>query len=268
MLPSRYFIDLTQPEIAAQFKKNPLVILPRGSVEQHGPHLPTGTDIFAANVIAHAVAERMDGLVLPGGPLGVTPMHMPFEGTITLTPDTYMRVVTETCVSTAKHGAKYLLILNWHEGNIPLARDRRRDAAPRPRHDRAHRAGLLRRRRALRPRMRRADPRRRDRGARGARLPAGPGAPRPHRLLLRPLARPQDGQAAPHAQLPAGADRHPHHRADRLVRQSAARHGGKGHSACWTTSPTRSPRKRPRSSASSTRPRAASREIKQLSKVR
>ena len=114
---TRYFIDLTQPEIAAQLKKNPLVILPAGSVEQHGPHLPTGTDIYAANVIGHAVAERMDGLVLPGGPLGVTPMHMPFEGTITLTPDTYQRVVTETCASTAQHGAKRLLILNWHEGN-------------------------------------------------------------------------------------------------------------------------------------------------------
>src|SRR5262249_28618704 len=88
------------------------------SVEQHGPHLPTGTDTFASNVIGHAVAERMDGLVLPATPFGVTPMHMPFEGTITLTPDTYMRVVTETCVSTARHGAKYLLILNWHEGNI------------------------------------------------------------------------------------------------------------------------------------------------------
>ncbi|MDH4109661.1 MAG: creatininase family protein [Gammaproteobacteria bacterium] len=116
-LPTRYFIDLTQPEIAAQLSRNPLVILPAGSVEQHGPHLPVGTDIYAANVISHAVAERMDGLVLPGGPLGVTPMHMPFEGTITLTPDTYMRMVIETCVSTARHGAKYVLLLNWHEGN-------------------------------------------------------------------------------------------------------------------------------------------------------
>jgi creatinine amidohydrolase len=119
VLPSRYFIELTQPEIAAQLKKNPLVILPQGSVEQHGPHLPTGTDIYASNVIAHGVAERMDGLVLPGGPLGVTPLHMPFEGTITLKPDTYMRVVVETCASMAEHGAKYLLILNWHELNIP-----------------------------------------------------------------------------------------------------------------------------------------------------
>jgi creatinine amidohydrolase len=116
-LSSRYFIDLTQPEIAAHLQNNPLVILPACSVEQHGPHLPAGTDIYAANVISHAVAERMNGLVLPGGPLGVTPMHMPFESTITLSPDTYMRVVTETCVSTARHGAKYLLIINWHEGN-------------------------------------------------------------------------------------------------------------------------------------------------------
>jgi creatinine amidohydrolase len=118
-LPSRHFVDLTQPEIAAQLKSSPTVILPAGSVEQHGPHLPTGTDIFAATVISHAVAERMDALVLPATPFGVTPMHMPFEGTITLTPDTYMSIVTETCASTAKHGAKYLLILNWHEGNIP-----------------------------------------------------------------------------------------------------------------------------------------------------
>lgn len=119
MLPSRYFIELTQPEIAAQLKANPLVILPAGSVEQHGPHLPAGTDTFAANVIAAAVAERMDGLVLPATPFGVTPMHMPFEATITFSPDTYMRVVNETCVSTAEHGARRLLILNWHEGNIP-----------------------------------------------------------------------------------------------------------------------------------------------------
>lgn len=119
MLPSRWFIELTQPEIASQLRNHPLVILPAGSVEQHGPHLPTGTDIYAAEVIAHAVAERMDALVLPGGPLGVTPLHMAYEGTITLTAETYIRLVTETCASTARHGAERLLILNWHEGNIP-----------------------------------------------------------------------------------------------------------------------------------------------------
>jgi creatinine amidohydrolase len=119
MLPTRHFLDLTQPEIAAQLQANPLVILPAGSVEQHGPHLPAGTDIYASQVIGHAVAERMDALLLPATPFGVTPMHMPFEATITLSPDTYQRVVVETCAATAKHGAKELLVLNWHEGNIP-----------------------------------------------------------------------------------------------------------------------------------------------------
>ncbi|HEY7674980.1 MAG TPA: creatininase family protein [Burkholderiales bacterium] len=116
---TRQFIELTQPEIAAQFKKNPLVIFPAGSVEQHGPHLPTGTDIFASVVIGEEVARRMDGLVLPSVPFGVTPMHMPFEGTISFSPETYIAVVKEVCASTAKHGAKYLLVINWHEGNIP-----------------------------------------------------------------------------------------------------------------------------------------------------
>ena len=119
MLPSRNFSDLTQPEIATQFKKNPLVILPAGSVEQHGPHLPAGTDSFAANLISAELASRMDGLVLPGPTIGVTPMHMPYEGTITFNPQTYIQVVTEICASTAVHGAKSLMIVNWHEGNIP-----------------------------------------------------------------------------------------------------------------------------------------------------
>jgi creatinine amidohydrolase len=116
---ARLFTDLTQPEIARQLKRNPLVILPTGSVEQHGAHLPAGTDSFAAELVAEAVAERMDGLVLPGPGVGVTPMHMPYEATISFTPGTYIRLVTEICESAAKHGAKMLMIVNWHEGNIP-----------------------------------------------------------------------------------------------------------------------------------------------------
>jgi creatinine amidohydrolase len=116
---TRIFAELTQPEIAEQFKRNPLVLIPAGSVEQHGAHLPTGTDSIAAELVAAAVAQRMDGVVLPGPLVGVTPMHMPYAGTVTFTPDTYIRVVTEICESAASHGAKQLMIVNWHEGNIP-----------------------------------------------------------------------------------------------------------------------------------------------------
>ena len=58
---TRQFIELTQPEIAAQFKKNPLVIFPAGSVEQHGPHLPAGTDIFASEIWKTKVQLPGDG---------------------------------------------------------------------------------------------------------------------------------------------------------------------------------------------------------------
>jgi creatinine amidohydrolase len=98
------------------------VILPMGSVEQHGPHLPTGTDFFAATAIALAVAGHLDALVLPLCPLGVTPMHMPFPGTVSLRPQTLQDVVTDIGSSLAQHGCQEFVILNWHEGNIaPLA---------------------------------------------------------------------------------------------------------------------------------------------------
>ena len=116
---SRKFENLTQPEIAKNLKENPLVILPTGSVEQHGAHLPAGTDIFAAEAISEKVAKLMNGLILPGGSLGVTPMHMPYEATISLSPETYMNLMFDICNSAAAHGAKKLLVINWHEGNIP-----------------------------------------------------------------------------------------------------------------------------------------------------
>ena len=188
MLPSRYFIDLTQPEIAAQLKKNPLVILPAGSVEQHGPHLPTGTDIFASNVIGHAVAERMDGLVLPATPFGVTPMHMPFEGTITLHAR-HLHARGDRDLRLDRQARRQVPAdPQLARGQHPLARHRRGIAASRPRHDGADRAGLLRRRGTVRPFLQRPHPRRRDRGAGRARLPARPRASRPHRLFVRPHA--------------------------------------------------------------------------------
>jgi creatinine amidohydrolase len=117
-MPSRCFDELTDPEIAAALARSPRVILPMGSVEQHGPHLPTGTDFFAATAIALAVAGHLDALVLPLCPLGVTPMHMPFPGTVSLRPQTLQNVVTDIGSSLAQHGCREFVILNWHEGNI------------------------------------------------------------------------------------------------------------------------------------------------------
>jgi creatinine amidohydrolase len=117
--PGRRFDELTDPEIAAALARSPRVVLPMGSVEQHGPHLPTGTDFFAATAISLAVAEHLDALVLPLCPLGVTPMHMPYPGTVSLRPETLQAVVGDIGSSLAAHGCREFVLLNWHEGNIP-----------------------------------------------------------------------------------------------------------------------------------------------------
>ncbi|HET9719814.1 MAG TPA: creatininase family protein [Solirubrobacteraceae bacterium] len=118
-MTSRRFEELSDPEIAAAWARSPRAIVPLGSIEQHGPHLPTGTDFFAATAIAEAVAEQVDALVLPLCPLGVTPMHMPYPGTISLQPQSLHNVLVDIGSSIAQHGCSQLVILNWHEGNIP-----------------------------------------------------------------------------------------------------------------------------------------------------
>jgi creatinine amidohydrolase len=118
-MASRRFDELTDPEIAAALARSPRAILPMGSIEQHGPHLPTGTDFFAATSIALAVAEHTDALVLPLCPLGVTPMHMPYPGTVSLRPQTLQDVIWDIGSSLVSHGCREFVILNWHEGNIP-----------------------------------------------------------------------------------------------------------------------------------------------------
>ncbi|HEX8732891.1 MAG TPA: creatininase family protein [Ktedonobacterales bacterium] len=118
-MATRRFIELSQPEIRAALARHPLVLVPLGSVEQHGPHLPTGTDYYASQVIADAVAERLDGLTLPFSPIGVTPMHMPYEGTLSVSADLFQRLLVEVVGSAAAHGAREVALINWHEGNIP-----------------------------------------------------------------------------------------------------------------------------------------------------
>lgn len=119
-MPRAYsLMDITQPEAAALLADNPVVVIPTGSVEQHGPHLPLGTDYYAALVIAQRVAQDLNALLVPFTPLGVTPFHMSFVGTITLNPESYASLLTDVCESMVKHGARRFIIVNWHEGNTP-----------------------------------------------------------------------------------------------------------------------------------------------------
>lgn len=114
--------NMTLPDVKAQLERHPVAVIPTGSVEQHGSHLPYGTDWFAAHLFAERLANDIDALLLPFTPLGVTPVHMGFVGTISLSPDTFMGMLRDVCESIVKHGARYIVIVNWHEINEPLIR--------------------------------------------------------------------------------------------------------------------------------------------------
>jgi creatinine amidohydrolase len=109
---------LTSPEVAAALSRSPVAVLPFGSVEQHGPHLPTGTDTIAARLVAAAVAERLDAILVPFGPYGITPIHAGHPGTISLQRNTFEALLSDVSDEMVAMGVSRFVFVNWHEGNI------------------------------------------------------------------------------------------------------------------------------------------------------
>ena len=125
--PERQLERLSQPAAAELIGSSGLAVLVAGSVEQHGGHLPLGTDAFAAMSIAERVAHRLDTVVASLGPVGVAHYHGGWPGGLTLTPETMSAVFVEVCGGLRTAGATRILVVNWHEGNsatLRLAADR------------------------------------------------------------------------------------------------------------------------------------------------
>ena len=118
MTVSRSIYDLTAPDIAEQMGRTGLVVIPLGSVEQHGPHLPAGTDTMAADLVARDLADRLDALIVPAGQYGVTPIHSGHPGTISLRRGVFESYVSNVCDEMVAMGARVFVFVNWHEGNI------------------------------------------------------------------------------------------------------------------------------------------------------
>jgi creatinine amidohydrolase len=116
---SRDIRDLTSPDIAAAIARSPVAVIPFGSTEQHGPHLPCGTDTMAADLIAAEVAERLDALVVPFGPYGITPIHAGHPGTISLRPETFEALLRDLVGELTGMGVDTFVLVNWHELNTP-----------------------------------------------------------------------------------------------------------------------------------------------------
>lgn len=102
--------------------QQPVLLLPVGSVEQHGPHLPIDTDTAIAWEFSKRVAERMDGkaLVLPPIYYGYAPHHADFPGNAFVDDVALVTYVTAVVKSVAAHGFSRILLVNGHDSNIPM----------------------------------------------------------------------------------------------------------------------------------------------------
>jgi creatinine amidohydrolase len=97
-----------------------VVILPLGAIEQHGPHLAVSTDTDIVSMVAMGAEEQLSELVLlcPTLSFGSSHHHLPFGGTLSLSPALYAQVVVDLVGSLLQNGFKRIVLLNGHGGNI------------------------------------------------------------------------------------------------------------------------------------------------------
>ncbi len=103
-----------------------LAIIPVGSLEQHGPHLPVMTDWAIATTMGQGVAEKTGGFLIPALPISTCREHMGKKGSVWMEPPTFYQMMTDIILSLKTQGFKKVVILQCHGGIFimtPLVRD-------------------------------------------------------------------------------------------------------------------------------------------------
>jgi len=117
--------EMTRPEVEEAMASGvDTVIITIGSTEQHGLHLPLGTDAIMGEALGQRVARALgDTLLAPGMRIGCSEHHMDFAGSLTLSRETFIGVVGDICRSLARHGFRHIVLIPTHGGNFaPLAK--------------------------------------------------------------------------------------------------------------------------------------------------
>ena len=108
--------DMTWMQVDEYLKRDDRCVLPLGSTEQHA-YLSLAVDAILSEKVAADAAEPLGVPVFPVVAYGITPYFMAYPGTVTLTPETYERVVAEILGGLSKHGFRRILVVNGHGGN-------------------------------------------------------------------------------------------------------------------------------------------------------
>jgi len=108
----------TWSEVERYLTEHKGVLIPIGSIEQHGPTGLIGTDALCAEAIAQAAGDDMGVMVAPTISVGLAEHHMAFTGTMTHTKETLTAVMTDWVASLRRHGFRYFYFVNGHGGNI------------------------------------------------------------------------------------------------------------------------------------------------------
>lgn len=115
------FAELTSPEIGLLLAERPVEVglLPVGATEQHGPHLPTGTDTILATAICEAASAATGAPVLPAIAVGCSYGHgTAFAGTLSLSPEQLANQIRQVVEWAAYSGLRRMLVVNGHFGNL------------------------------------------------------------------------------------------------------------------------------------------------------
>ena len=102
-------------------KKKQIAIIPVGSIEQHGPHLPISTDSDIVTEIASKLSDRVKGILLPTISYGISDEHFPFFN-LSIKKSTLSRILEDVCESLIKNGISKIVIINGHYGNLDSLR--------------------------------------------------------------------------------------------------------------------------------------------------
>ncbi|MEJ2271368.1 MAG: creatininase family protein [Candidatus Bathyarchaeota archaeon] len=113
---SIFFDELNMSEAEKAAKKGKIVIIPCGSVEEHGTHLPLCTDSIQAEYVATNVAKKTDSLVAPALRYGLCNSTRNFPGTITISFDSLRHIIADILDDFIRNGFKKLLIITGHAG--------------------------------------------------------------------------------------------------------------------------------------------------------